>query len=139
LFFELYSAIFSHLDREFGPDAVDAYWRDIADSHLGDLESLMLRKGLEGMHEYWSTIGELERADFEMHMGDDEFELVVKHCPPTAWFAAANIDSYARYPEHCQTIYGRIADRSGFDMIYSAPREDEGTCCRLRFTPRSEN
>jgi len=138
LFFELYSSIFSHLDREFGSKAVDAYWRDIADGHLDDLESLMVHRGLDGMEEYWSTIGDLEGATFEMHKSDDEFELVVKHCPPTAWFTEAKVDCYPRYPEHCQALYGRVADRCGFDMAYTAPRADEGTCCRLRFTPRSE-
>ena len=134
LFFELYDRTFAFLERELGFDAVLAYWDHIADNHLEELESLIRSHGFEGMARYWrATLGQ-EGSDYDMHVSDDRFELVVKHCPPRAWFKSRDIEHYPRYSEHFERVYRRVAQRCGYAMTYTAPDESAGTCCRLCMT-----
>ena len=138
LFFELYSHTFTHLEREFGFDAVREFWESIADSQLSDLENLMKTKGFKGMEEYWRATCGQEGADYEMDVTDDSFTILVKSCPPTNWFKDNNLEHYHRYCEHCNTLYRRVGERCGFQMEYIPPDPQKGTCCGLRFTEKSK-
>ncbi len=134
LFFELYDHTFAFLDREFGFDAVMAYWNFISDDQLGVLEELMKTRGFRGMETYWRhTLGQ-EGADYEMQVTDDSFECIVKRCPPMEWFKSRGMKHYARYCEHCEALYGQVAERCGFHMQYIPPDPEAGTCCGARFT-----
>ena len=134
LFFELYDHTFSFLDREFGFEAVQAFWDFIADRQLTVLEDLMKTKGFKGMEEYWrQTLGQ-EGADYEMEVTEDAFQVIVKRCPPTEWFRARGLEHFPRYCEHCEALYRRVGQRCGFDLAYFAPDPEGKTCCGLRFT-----
>ena len=134
LFFELYNHTFSFLEREFGFEAVQAYWDSVADRALSDLERLMRTKGFKGMEEYWrATLGQ-EGADYEMHVTDDSLHVTVKRCPPVEWFEAKTLNPYRRYCAHCERLYRRVGERCGFAMEYFPPDVERGTCCGLRFT-----
>ena len=136
LFFELYDHTFTFLEREYGREAVQAFWESIADLQLGRLEQLMREKGFKGMEEYWrATLGQ-EGADYEMRTSDDAFFVRVKHCPPTEWFKARNLAKYPRYCEHCRVLYSRVGERCGYTMEYFPPDEQAGVCCGLRFTAK---
>ena len=54
LFFELYNAIFTFLDRELGEASVDRYWEHLGSNSLGALSALVAEHGLDGMRRYWS-------------------------------------------------------------------------------------
>ena len=137
LFFELYDRTFAFLEREFGPEAVEAYWASIADTRLGALEGLMRAKGFKGMEEYWrATLGQ-EGADYDMQVADDSFSVRVKSCPPNAWFRSRGLDKYPRYCDHCRVLYQRVGTRCGYAMEYFPPDEKAGLCCGARFTKLS--
>lgn len=134
LFFELYDHTFSFLEREYGREAVVAFWETIADRQLGALEELMRKKGFKGMEEYWrATLGQ-EGADYEMKVTKDCFQLRVMRCPPNEWFKAKKLAKYPRYCEHCRVLYQRVGERCGFAMNYFPPDEQKGICCGFRFT-----
>ena len=134
LFFELYDHTFSFLDREFGFEAVEAFWESIADRQLRPLEELMRTKGFKGMEEYWRATLDQEGADADMKVSDDSFELRVRKCPPNEWFKARSLAKYPRYCEHCRVLYSRVGERCGFAMEYLLPDEKAGICCGFRFT-----
>jgi len=138
LFFEFYNHLFIFLDREHGAKAVDAYWRHLADHHLGALEQAIREKGFAGMATFWRDVATEEGAEFDMNLSEDAFELVTRHCPPTQWFKDKGLGVYSRYSCHCEALYRRVAERCGYDLAYQPPDDEAGTCCRLRFTRREK-
>jgi len=138
LFFELYDHAFTFLEREYGREAVVAFWESIADRQLGALEELMRTKGFRGMEEYWrATLGQ-EGADYEMKATEDSFWLRVKRCPPNEWFRKKGLAKYPNYCDHCRVLYSRVGERCGFAMEYFPADDKAGVCCGFRFTRKED-
>jgi len=137
IFFELYSQTFAHLAQHHGQDALERYWRYLADTQLEDLDGLVAEHGLSGMQRYWGEVAEQEGAGFVTDLTDAQFSITVQHCPPRTWFAEHGFEAFAGYHEHCPALYGRLAARHGYAMEYEPPDDAAGHCCKLTFTAKS--
>ena len=139
LFFELYNAIFTFLDRELGEASVDRYWEHLGSNSLGALSALVAEHGLDGMRQYWSMVAADEDAVIDTAIEDHEFRFTVRRCPPTEWLESAPVQPYPRYPLHCKVLYQRVAAEHGYEAEYHPPDPANGTCCRMTFRERGDD
>ena len=135
-FIPAYNELFKFLVRKGGPKAVEDFWFYLADRFLGNLKSLVERKGLRGCWEYWNKTLTEEAADFTMEMDDKlgEFSIEMHRCPSKDLLLKAKyIRPYPHYCRHCDAICRRVLEPMGYRVkIETSPQRQAQ--CRLRVT-----
>lgn len=123
-----YNELFLFLEEEFGRQAVIEFWKYISDNFLLNLDRLVREKGIEGMKEYWTHTLTEEKADYEMKVTPNEFEIFMKQCPSVNILNKSGVRKYPNYCDHCNVIYRIIIEKYGFSYDYEFLDREKGIC-----------
>lgn len=137
-FIPAYSELFAFLHERGGKEEVVRFWEYLSDHFLGNLKSLVERKGIRGCWEYWSHSLNEEAAGFTMELDEDagEFRITMHRCPSKRrLLACTHNEPYKDYCLHCDTLYRRVLEPLGYtyDLDLSECHEAK---CSLRVTRR---
>jgi hypothetical protein len=129
-----YNHTFSYLEEKFGIEAVKDLWQTISDKWCTHLRSLVEKKGLQGMLEYWGgDSGTLsrEKAGYEVYIKDGVFHGVMYECPSVGEIVERGSRPHhgkVSYCDHCLALYGPIAEDNGFEMGWKIAYNEDGSC-----------
>lgn len=130
-FIPAYSELFRYLESRGGKEAVVDFWNYLSDQFLGNLKSLVERKGIRGCWEYWTHTLNEESADFTMELDEDagEFRILMHRCPSKGrLLESAHIQPYRDYCEHCDVLYRRVLEPLGYECTLDMSKCDEASC-----------
>lgn len=130
-FIPAYSELFKYLESEGGKEAVLDFWTYLSDNFLGNLRSIVEKKGIRGCWEYWSHTLNEEAADFTMELDEEagEFKITMHHCPSKGrLLELKHIEPYRNYCQHCDILYRRILEPLGFEYIFNFSQCDKAKC-----------
>lgn len=133
-FIVIYNETFKYIEKNYGPEAVKDLWQELSTQWCTHLDDLVREKGLEGMLEYWGgndgTLGR-EKAEYEITLKDGVLKGVMNRCPSVGELIERNRDVYhgeLNYCNHCQALYGPIANKYGFEMEWDIDKDETGRC-----------
>ncbi|PKO22932.1 MAG: hypothetical protein CVU38_06850 [Chloroflexi bacterium HGW-Chloroflexi-1] len=130
-FIPAYSELFKFLESRGGREAVLDFWNYLADNFLGNLKSLVEENGIRGCWLYWNHTLNEEAADFTMELDEDagEFRIVMHHCPSKGRLLEwQHIEPYHDYCGHCDVLYRRVLEPSGYQYIFDMSECDRAKC-----------
>ena len=127
-FILFYNGLFREVDRRFGKREVEKLWAFFAETFCNKLEDLVARKGLAGMHEYWTGTLAEEGGRYELTLRDDEFVLDMHSCPSVGKLANTHVEPYRDYCGHCPALYAPVIERYGFTVDYYLINPEKGEC-----------
>ncbi|MCM8815844.1 MAG: hypothetical protein NC931_07715 [Candidatus Omnitrophica bacterium] len=116
-FIPAYSEFFKFLEKKGGKQTVIKFWEYLSDRYLKDLKKLVKKHGLKGCWLYWSKTLNEEAADFKMELDEKNgiFKITMFHCPSKGkLLKLKHIEPYKDYCKHCDVLYRRILEPSGF-------------------------
>ena len=122
-FIPAYSELFKFLETRGGKQAVEDFWKHLADRFLGNLRSDVEQHGLRGCWLYWSHTLNEEAADFTMELDYEagefeagEFRITMHHCPSMGrLLELKHVEPYHDYCRHCEVLYQSVLAPLGYD------------------------
>ena len=133
-FIEIYNETFKYIEKEYGAEAVKDLWQTISAQWCVHLDDLVREKGLEGMGEYWAgnggTLGR-EKAVYEISLQDGVLAGIMHKCPSVGELIERNRKIYhgeLNYCNHCLALYGPVANRYSFEMLWNIDTDEAGRC-----------
>ena len=110
-----YDWTFRYLEREYGPDALEQYWREaIAFDAQQHARRLFLEKGFDGMHDYWRRTLEMEEAGYAVSRSENHFRIDMFDCPSLGYLIEHGLHAYHDYCAHCIGWIGPLMKEAGF-------------------------
>jgi len=122
-----YNELFKFLHEKYGKDSVIDFWEYISDNFLQNLENLVREKGIAGMAEYWTHTLTEEKAEYQMSVGENCFEIYMKKCPSVGLLNKSKAVKYPHYCEHC-ILYKKIIEKYGFAYEENIIDKERGIC-----------
>jgi len=114
-FIGYYDWTFEYLRRSYGEPAVKEYWgRCIAFDSQRHARQLFLKKGFDGMHEYWAHTLDMEEAGYNFDHGEAYFRTDMIDCPSKGHLIERGLEAYHDYCEHCMGWIKPLMAEAGF-------------------------
>ncbi|MDD3725589.1 MAG: hypothetical protein PHI44_00090 [Candidatus Ratteibacteria bacterium] len=123
-----YNELFRFLHKRYGKKGVVDFWIYISDKFLTNLDVLVKEKGISGMAEYWTHTLTEEGAEYQMSVGENYFEILIKKCPSVGKLNKAKVEKYPYYCEHCDILYRRVIEKYGFNYKIRVIDKEKGVC-----------
>lgn len=130
-FIPAYSELFKTLDRLGGTAAVEAFWRHLSATYLGNLRDLVVSHGLRGCWLYWSRTLNEEAADFTMEIDEEAgvFAIDMRACPSKGRLLQEHhITPYPDYCSHCDILYREVLEPLGYTYTIDLSQCDQARC-----------
>lgn len=137
-FILFYNELFKYLDANFGKIEVEKLWEGIKNTYCKQIEDLVGKKRLKGMHEYWSRTLSEEGGKYHLTLTDDEFIIDMHYCPSMGKLLNTHVKPYKDYCGHCPALYKDIIEKQGYDTDYYIINRDKGEC-RFHVRKKTEN
>ncbi len=115
-----YDWTFEYLRREYGEDAVRAYWEQaIAGDSQRHARALIVGEGFAGMAEYWGHTLAEEEAGYVASQGDGFYRIDMHRCPSKGFLLERGLEAYHDYCEHCMGWIKPVMDEAGFTIEHA--------------------
>ena len=126
---------FRFFEESYGPEALEAYWRHLAETYYADLAERWRAEGLAAVEQYWRDIFEEEvEARWEIERTADAVTLRIERCPAFAWMEESRREVMPSYCDHCRVMNARLCELAGLEFELSGGR---GSCVQsFREVPR---
>jgi hypothetical protein len=110
-----YEWTFQWLHDQGGHELVRRYWDEAihqdSQQHATDL---IVKKGFEGMKEYWGHTLAEEGAEWVTTARDDVFRIDMHVCPSKGFLLRNELKQYSDYCDHCMGWIGPLMKKAGF-------------------------
>ena len=127
-FVKFYAEIFKYLEKR-GKDAVDEYYKTIAEHQKTHCLKLFLEKGLAGMKEYWDSIIFEENCDADALLEEGRSYTFYMHgCPSLGKVLDNDAEACGIYCNHCPGWVLPLMSAAGFYCVYDLIRHDIPRC-----------
>ncbi len=124
-----YNELFKFLHHRHGRQALDDFWIYISDNYLTDLRDLLMKRGLEGVKDYWTRVCTEEGDKFKITFSDDPFILDVEQCTSIGKLRKnKHVDRHPEYCKHCDILYRRIYEDYGYSYNIEYVDVELGKC-----------
>jgi predicted ArsR family transcriptional regulator len=130
-FIPAYSELFKFLEDRGGKQAVEDFWRHLAERFLGNLKSAVEAHGLRGCWLYWSRTLNEEAADFTMELDEEagQFKIIMHHCPSMGGLLELeHVEPYHDYCRHCEVLYKSVLEPLGYEYSIDLSSCREARC-----------
>lgn len=141
-FIPAYSELFDFLDKGYGRDEVDEFWKYLftPDGKGIPLINHLKENGIRGCYTYWAGSLNEEAADFTMYLNEKRgyFVLDMHRCPSKGRLLEladeTGITPYHDYCLHCNS-YRLAVEKMGYTYIYDFKGIDRASCSILIYDP----
>jgi hypothetical protein len=110
-----YEWTFEWLHKRGGDELVRRYWDEAihqdSQIHAGEL---ILKKGIEGMKEYWGHTLNEEAAAYHTTATDQVFRIDMHECPSKGFLIRNKLEQYRDYCDHCMGWIWPLLKRGGW-------------------------
>ena len=114
-----------YLEERYGEEAVRDYLRQFTDAYHAPLKADLKQRGLIALREYLQRIYELEGADIQISLSDDELLLRVAACPAVAHMRQSGYPVARLFVETTRTVNERLCE--GTPFAFELQEYDEHT------------
>ncbi|NJD02893.1 MAG: hypothetical protein FIA99_09955 [Ruminiclostridium sp.] len=128
--FGVYNIIFNWFEEKYGSQALEEYWRHIAENCYQDVIELFKRNGLEGIKQYMEETISLDDGEYVSSLEDSKVTFKVKKCPDYRFLSSSSNPFFKPVKSYCKhhaVINSFIAEKSGFDF-HMEECDDSGGC-----------
>jgi hypothetical protein len=124
----VYNELFSFLEEKHGKNAVEEYWRHVADTAFSEPRRI-IGEGLDGVYRYlhdtWLDEGDL----IEITRDERSVTVNVKDCSSVRKLRVArHVKRYHDYCGHCPVMYRRLFSSLGYDFEMEHIDPARGVC-----------
>lgn len=122
-----YEWTFEWLRRRGSESLVCRYWdRAIHRDSQTHASKLILKKGIEGMKEYWGHTLQEEAAGYRTTATDKVMRIDMYACPSQGFLMRNRLKSYHDYCDHCMGWVGPLMKRAGY--VIDHEHNHDGQC-----------
>lgn len=143
-FIPAYSALFTFLEEQYGPEEVPRYWGLHFDPSKSKLYQFVSKEGIKGCFSYWSGTLSEEAADFTLYLDESQgfFLLDMHHCPSKGRLLKLRedigVEPYHRYCLHCDH-YRAAIEACGLKYLFNCVNNAKAACSILIYDPNIFN
>jgi hypothetical protein len=110
-----YEWTFAWLEKRGGPTLLSEFWdKAIHQNSQQHAAELILRKGIEGMKEYWGHSLSQEGAGYKTTSTETVFRIDIHDCPSKGFLLRNQLEQHHDYCDHCIGWIGPMLKRAGF-------------------------
>jgi len=110
-----YDWTFEWLRRQGGEALVCQFWDEaIHQDSQAHAAELILRKGIDGMKEYWDHTLQTEGAGYHTTTTEKVFRIDMHDCPSKGFLIRNQLERYHDYCDHCIGWIGPLLKRGNF-------------------------
>lgn len=122
-FVKFYNYVFKFIGEKTNR-SITAFWENISDIMLADLDKTIKIRGLRGAYDYWKYILKEECAKAKLnYYPDNRLELIMDDCPSCKILGD---DKWKGYCNHCRYMYAPIFKKYGYN--YKLEIKGNGKC-----------
>jgi len=122
-----YNEVFKEI-REQGPDALDRYYRRVADRQANFTLDAFRREGLKGMFDYWERIRIEENCQMKPELTDTYYRLLMTKCPSLTKALESDAGPCPVYCDHCPGWVLKVLAMAGYWGVYDIMSRTEVVC-----------
>lgn len=118
------------MGSRYGYDALEKYWRFLAESCFIDVIERFKTEGLEGIKEYYEHSFSMDDGEFSSYIEDEKLIFDVKKCPDYEFMKSSDNPNFIpihNYCRHHDVINSILAERSGY-FFNMSECSNSGTC-----------
>ena len=104
----------TYLEKTYGAEAVREYLRQFARAFYAPLTADLKARGLAALKEYFEKIYEIEGAEIDVTISQDQMTLEVKACPAVTHMRKAGYTVAELFHETTRTVNEAICEGTGF-------------------------
>lgn len=112
-----YEWTFGWLEREYGTELVQKYWRDaIGEDSQKHARELIVSGGFAGMEKYWghTLAEESPNQGYTLTRTTESFRIDMHDCPSKGFLLRNGLENYHDYCDHCIGWIGPMMKDAGF-------------------------
>lgn len=112
-----YEWTFAWLEKKGGKALLQSYWEEaIAGDSQAHASGLILRKGFDGMMEYWghTLAEESPEAGYRMTRAEGVVRCDMHDCPSKGFLLRNGLEQHRDYCDHCIGWIKPVMDRAGY-------------------------
>ena len=112
--------------EKYGREAVIEFLRDFTDRYFAPVVEEVKRGGLSALRSWLLHVYEIEEAAdlIETELSEDRLTVRIKHSPVIEYMRTLGQEPSEYYIEETRTVYGRLAELSGYTFTLSSYNED---------------
>jgi len=112
-----YELTFQWLEVQGGRKLLQQYWVEaISEDSQRHARELILRKGFDGMQEYWGHTLAEEAAGYSTTRSKETFRIDMHSCPSKGFLIRNELNQHQDYCDHCMGWIKPILDKAGFEV-----------------------
>lgn len=133
----VYNEFFNFLDRRHGAEAVETFWRFVADTSFDDPRRAIQQGGMDAIYKYLKETWEEEGDVFDIERDENSITVEVHNCSSVRKLRKAkHIKRYSNYCGHCPAMYENLFGGLGYNFEMEQTNPDLGVC-KVRVTPKA--
>jgi len=110
-----YEWTFEWLRQQGGEPLVRRFWdAAIHQDSQRHAQELILKRGIEGMKEYWGHTLQEEGAGYHTTATEDTFRIDMHDCPSKGFLIRNHLEQYRDYCDHCMGWIGPLLKQAGY-------------------------
>jgi len=118
-----FNVIFNWIEKQFGPAALEAYWRHIAATCYTEVIAKFKSEGLDGVRDYFEDIFKKDGGLIETTRQPGCLTIKVIKCPAFMFMNTSDNPCFVpikNYCRHDEIINARLAQQSGLNFRMTA-------------------
>ena len=132
-FHGLLDVTFRFFEENYGREGLRRYLRWLAENYYAELIDAARRDGLDALEKYWRDVADDEMAaEAQAHMDverdGERLFIEVKRCPAFVWMEENGRQACECYCEQCAVMNAAIADAAGIEFEL---RGGQGQCVQV--------
>ena len=132
-FYFAINATFRFIEKQFGPDGLRRYWREIGSTYYAPVTAAWKSGGLPAVADYWRAFFAAEPgAEVQVEVTPDGMSLDVRVCPAIKHLRAHAREIVPCFCQHCYYVSEAMAAPAGLTVRV----EGGNGACRQTFLPR---
>jgi len=121
--FGAFNVIFNWFEKQFGREALEAYWRHIADTCYDDVVKKFQGEGLAGVRDYFEDIFRKDGGKLETSLQDKRLTIRIIQCPAFMFMNDSDNPHFVPIKDYCRhdaIVNERLAQKSGLAFRMTA-------------------
>lgn len=135
-FYPAILATFVHIERTYGCDVLERYWRELAEQYYEPTIEQFRAGGLTAVADHWDDYFSKEpQAKFKIIRQDDRVVVDIEQCPAIFWLTHFKCDIPDWYCRHCDVMGNALASCAGLRFEF----ENKGGRCKFSFVSKDDS
>ena len=137
--FGAYNVIFNWIDKKYGYNALEDYWKHLAETCFNDVIEKFKIEGIECMEQYFKHAFDMDDGQYLTKLEGNKLIFEVVKCPDYEFMESSKNKYFKpvnKYCKHHEIINSIIAYKSGYE--FQMTECDNNGKCKWTFKRRNE-